>query len=800
MVLVEDHGVLVLLRSPSDDSLGAADVADLIKGLGPDRGNVTVVAGAHAVTSAEFWPRVGELMDSFKAAGVTAVRLALVGTGDDRPDRPAVARSIAEDWEMAVEAPDGMVLAVPGGSLFVPSTAGAQGSWWRFAPDAEPVRLGPRCAPPVWQASLGGLPAVTSGGCAVHDIPAGLLIRPAESAPIAPGDLYHAIPVHPRQATVVVGVPYGEDVSAEEVADLLSTAPGFAKSVRLVPGGLEDVLPLAQRVSDLLDTEIEVTTGLPLFAADRPMDFYAARSVLVAADGTPGWLPFVDSVVCRPTRGSGPGPAPRLLRWSPPLPGPGRPAEGTVRLSERWQVMVTRAGLWVDRQGGPRARPPARPVSTEGPSMEVGAPGAPLDASLWPALSRLFAALTPDLRSRATLYVHGVPVDGGRELRRLAAHYGLRTIRYSAAGPLASPGAALLARPDTDVRPQPNTSSLPRSVRGPVGRSGGAVQAPENPSVSRSVAGLGRGPALVGEAKADTAAVPGAEEPVPGPSLQGPAPTRAAGPARRSQGGPGLLLVRHSTSTSADRRALKQLAGSTWERHSDFVERLLAALPGLGDEEREAARVDLIALHAYLDQADDVLGHSELTATLRKRDSRLLPYAACLASALGRIPPCRGTVLRGTGERYVRPGSLRPGAVLRDLAPVSAVLADAAAPDVQGARYALWSVTGRRVRPFADGADGPDEVVFPAGTSFRVLDVRTDGDFPLFLLRESPGPGPAAGIRPPEHREEAGEPDDTDDAVLVRLDAALTSVSREGRPAPTAGWPPRCAGPVGEGP
>ncbi|MEK8145806.1 hypothetical protein NKH18_45100 [Streptomyces sp. M10(2022)] len=75
-------------------------------------------------------------------------------------------------------------------------------------------------------------------------------------------------------------------------------------------------------MADQLDAEVEVTTGLPLFAADGPMSSHSVRSVLIGPDKTPRWLPFVDAVACSPARGAEHAPAPRLLRWSPPLAGP----------------------------------------------------------------------------------------------------------------------------------------------------------------------------------------------------------------------------------------------------------------------------------------------------------------------------------------------------------------------------------------------------------------------------------------------------------------------------------------------
>ncbi|MFD4032262.1 hypothetical protein ACFWVP_17480 [Streptomyces sp. NPDC058637] len=433
-LLVEDHAGLLLLRTPTDDDLTPADIADLAHGMREDEGTVTVIAGAEGMRSTAFWPRLSELLDSLSESGADTVRLVMTGAGHDVEDRPATARQIADAWGLEVRAPDGPTLVVPGGSLYVPPVDGrpSGGGWWRFAPGAEPEPLGPRSPEPSWQPALRGVPSGTAGGSVVEQIPAGLLVRPAGATPTQPGDLYHAVPIDPRHPAVVIGVPFGEDVSADEVAEVLTALPeGVRSDVRLAPGGRRDLLPLAQSVSDRLDTDVQVMTGLPLVAAAGPLGAYSVRSVLAAPDGTPKWIPFVDAVVCRPPDGKGRARPPRLLRWAPPVQGPARPEEGVIGLTDRWQVTVTRAGLWVGPSGGPQLSSTERPVDANGPVIDLGVPGELMDPSLWPALSGLLAALTPALRQRATLHVHGVSQDGGRELRRLAAQHGLRTLRHA---------------------------------------------------------------------------------------------------------------------------------------------------------------------------------------------------------------------------------------------------------------------------------------------------------------------------------------------------------------------------------
>lgn len=927
-MLVEDYDGLLLLRSPADDSLSPTDIADLARGQRSDDTTVTLIAGSDSVTADSFWPRLSQLLDSLGDSGTETVRLAMADAGLESADRPATARRIADAWGLAVEAPDGPPLLVPGGTLFVPGVqvgSATDGGWWRFAPQTRPRPLGPRSPAPSWQSALRDVPAVTASGCVVEQIPAGLLVRPAEAAPARPGDLYHAVPVSPGRLAVVVGVPYGEDVLADDVGDVLTALPEAVRSaVRLAPGGRRDLLPLAQSVADRLDVEVELMTGLPLIAADRPLGTYSAQSVLVGADRTPRWLPFVDAVMCQPSRGADRAPAPRLLRWTPPIPGVAQPTDGVVALSDQWQVTVTRAGLWVGPLAGPGLSHTERPVSASGPLIEVGLPGEHLDPSLWPALSSLLGALRPALRASVTLHVHGVPRDAGRELRRLAARHGLRTIRFAS---LTTPGPVhreVPGRPDATVRPhttsepgraerpappspasptgqstrpaqpaaatgvggqpaagasastahRPNTAaSEPTSPDGTSAAAEGARGAqgsvppqiseqsvlpepseqgeestapsapqatapatapPPQPDASRAQ-GTNEPDTITGDAAPESAAttaepktsaptvseslpatprgvvttssLPGEatseapDEPQARRSGRTPSPASASASADSDTGarsprvpeGPEPVNVTlppvpfgpGHRSTEDERTVFRTLADTEWDRHGTAVARALARMPALRGREQEAARADLIALRLYLHNNEGPLSHQALLHSLHTHDAGLLPYVACLASALSRLPSYRGVVLRATGP-ISSSGMPSPGTLLRDVAPVSATPLDPVRPSMTtGASYVIWSVGARRVRQLLDPGDGPEEVVFTPGTLFRVLDVRRGGQDRArqIFLRELPGSQMPVTSDP-----------EGDRAALARLDEAV-----HGRSAPASAdqWPERCSGPFG---
>jgi hypothetical protein len=238
-------------------------------------------------------------------------------------------------------------------------------------------------------------------------------------------------------------------------------------------------------------------------------------------------------------------------------------------------------------------------------------------------------------------------------------------------------------------------------------------------------------------------------------------------------------------SGDADRDALRALAGPAWEQHVLAAGEVLTRMPDLTDAEREVAEVDLIALWLYLDD-ERPLGPRAFARGLRAGDDHFHAYRARLASGLRRMPAHRGVALRGAGGAPDDEESLPVGSLLRDEVPVSAVPASPTEVLPRGPRYVIWSVTGRLIQK---------EVVFASGTPFRVLDVRRGGSSPVILLRELPvsAAAPAAQAR----SQAPTELDSADLAALARLDGPAKA--RPG-PAKTAGWPQRCAGPIGEGP
>ncbi|MFJ7134241.1 hypothetical protein [Streptomyces fungicidicus] len=542
---VEDVDGVLLVRSVEDDSFPLEVLAEVAGAVGREEDVVTVIVGSAdggGAPGADHWARLGALLDSLRARGTDRIRLVMSGAGDDRPDRPCVARRIADAWELEVTAPDGAVLITPGGALFVHGDSRPGCGWWRFAPGAEPRRLGRRAPAPDWEEALDGVPVRTSGGCVVERVPAGVLIRPAEAPGPAPDDLCFSVPVDLERLTVLVGAPHAEDVAADEVAAVLAGLPAAERSrARLAPGGRRDLLRLGQSVADRLGTEVEVLTGLPLLDDHAPPGT-AARPTLVGRDGRPSWRPFVSAVVCGPVDAEGRAPVPRPVGLHPPDWILGGSERGTVRLTDRWQASVTRAGLALWAPDGPRPGPLGPAVDPEVCAIELGMPGQPLDGSLLPALSRLLRGLGTDVRSRTTLLVRGRLLAGDGALRRLAAEHGIPGIRYVTAGRPAvtagRPGPAAGAaarRPGSGGDPVMVGSGEAAPTHGHAGRvaTGGAAEPGVEPGQA-GASGVAAPSSVMAAGTSGRGVAPG-----PGTAAAPPAGPRPSGgdPARRAAAG-----------------------------------------------------------------------------------------------------------------------------------------------------------------------------------------------------------------------------------------------------------------------
>jgi hypothetical protein len=236
----------------------------------------------------------------------------------------------------------------------------------------------------------------------------------------------------------------------------------------------------------------------------------------------------------------------------------------------------------------------------------------------------------------------------------------------------------------------------------------------------------------------------------------------------------------------------RTLVQPIWERHSAAVNRAMTRMPALRGGQVDAARIDLVAVHVHLSGGLGELAGFEPGSP--GADAPPEAYVACLASGLSRLSSYRGAAVRGG---LPADGDLKrfvPGTVLHGPAPVSTLpIGDAAALSTASGGYVIWSSTGRRVRPLlgSGSGTGSEEIVFPPGTAFRVLGVRTSGPAPIVLLSEIIRVGSETDGR-------FGVLGDADRAAMERLDEALRKQGTTAGATSPAAWPARCAAPLGE--
>jgi hypothetical protein len=311
---------------------------------------------------------------------------------------PAPARVLCELLDADVVAPDGDLVATPGGSLFVASTRDTPAKgWWRFRPGRPPEAGGRRFPTPRWERGLSASAHVRTD-LSVEEIPAGLWVR-WPGLPSDPDDLAYAIPVHPDSAALLVSRAGDRPLPSASLGRLVEAMPEqLREQLVVIPYGDQPVADgaLGAVVSLAAARTLRVQTGLPLHLSGL-----GTRIVVVDADAEPAWRPFAREFAWRP-QGSA-----RVRAWTPPAEQLLAAGPGQFMLNERWMLEVLEAGLWIreiDRADGPPL-PRQLPLDAEHCTVVIGAcderPGNPP----WRLIMRLLANLPADARERLQIAV-----------------------------------------------------------------------------------------------------------------------------------------------------------------------------------------------------------------------------------------------------------------------------------------------------------------------------------------------------------------------------------------------------------
>jgi hypothetical protein len=412
-----------LLISSGGSLRGMKSVARLIP---KESGRLTVIMDD---ADPAFMLELGQRLRRWVPQRWASVRLVAAGAAAASGDECA-ARQLSDFLGAEVLAPDGELVVVPDGSLFVAGHAtpdehgqgGADnsagpGAWWRFQPGRPPARVGRRYPVPSWEADIGRLTDPGIAGVVVEEVPCGLwLHRPA---PIRTSDLAYSVPVLPDNVMLLVSRPGDSGLHASDVRRFVEAVPeALCDRLIVVPYGDTPLADgqLGAVASLAAKRTLRVRTGLPLVVPDK-----GRQVVAVGANGVPTWRPFAREMAWRPDGGGW------LKKWILPVDHLVLVGPGQLALDKRWLVEVTESGLWVrenDRIGG-AALVRGMPLESSHCTVVVSSGESPIQPP-WRAIAKLLRKLPEDARSRLRL---AVPETKGNWMAHAAASVCRRVLR-----------------------------------------------------------------------------------------------------------------------------------------------------------------------------------------------------------------------------------------------------------------------------------------------------------------------------------------------------------------------------------
>ncbi|MER7169046.1 hypothetical protein ABT336_23635, partial [Micromonospora sp. NPDC000207] len=368
----------------------AGAVAAGAAGLPTEPGVVTVVS---PLTRDDDWSVVEMVLPIAVPPGSRA-RLAVA----DAAGRKLAGR-LARELTATVDAPQGDLLLVPGGSLF------AVDGWWRHTVDGATAEVGRRCPLPDWEGDLDALCADPgdSPELTLVPVPAGIWAYPAQGEASAPelDDPAYDIPMDVAGPVLVVGRPGHPEPTVAAVAALLDRIPPSVRQrLVLVPyGAATAMVEAGAALAREAGHEVHLRTGLPALTPD-------GRAASRVVDGTGVGAGLGTGLVLPPVGPASPTGPVRGLDGYPVV------EEYVFRLSEHWVAEVTQSGLWVRRAGQETG---ARVVRghrwTFGRvRIFVGVPGQPPGHDVLPVLGALLARMPAETRRLVDLVPDEVAV------------------------------------------------------------------------------------------------------------------------------------------------------------------------------------------------------------------------------------------------------------------------------------------------------------------------------------------------------------------------------------------------------
>lgn len=419
-----DGGGCLLVATASAQT--GAVAWDLASAVPREPGRLSIVM---LEAPASLMPRLARHLRQWVPDPWDTVRLVASRSGAPQLTGTPAAQELAECLGVEVLAPEGDVVLVPGGSLFVfdPAAPNARPGWVRFRPMRAPKPAGRRVPVPEWESALAPLGDSGATGVTVSEIPVGLWVHgpgpPPPLVPAGPGarervyravllgtgpdgsstshylDLAYSIPRSSDSVAVLVSRPGDPGVTSAALGQVLSALPDpVLERLVVLPYGARPIVDgsLGAAVSRAANRTVRVGNGLPLYLPGR-----GPQVTAIGTDGVPTWRPFAHDLVWRPQGGA------RVVRWTAPVDHLLPVAHGRLAIDEWWVVEVIESGLWIRQRDttGPAWLVRELPLDARYCNVVIGAPSAIQVAPPWRPIARLLRHLPSDARRRVRVLV-----------------------------------------------------------------------------------------------------------------------------------------------------------------------------------------------------------------------------------------------------------------------------------------------------------------------------------------------------------------------------------------------------------
>ena len=379
--------------------------AAVARALPAENGRICVVMSDPALA---YHPELGFRLCRWVPAHYESVRLIApcAAVADQTGKIPA--QVLSDLLEADVVAPDGELVATPGGALYVVSgeDGSAGGHWLRYRPGRPPLIAGRRFPVPEWERYLNDLPDPGIPELTVEQIPAGLWVRRTRSPAgrPQPTDLAFATPVQPDVVTLLVSRPGDPPLRGTDLRRLIEAMPAtLLERLVVTPYGDHPVADgeLGAVASVAANRTLRVRTGLPLQMAGR-----GQQVVAIDSEGNPTWIPFAREVAWRPHGGG------RILSWTAPADQLLPAGAAQLMLNERWVVEIVEAGLWIREVNRTEGASAVRrlPLEAEHCTVVIGVGDEDQAQPSWRSVDRLLRRLPAEVFSRLRL---AAPADAG---------------------------------------------------------------------------------------------------------------------------------------------------------------------------------------------------------------------------------------------------------------------------------------------------------------------------------------------------------------------------------------------------